>query len=46
VYPLIAVAVLGAINWDINLFVKRFPEVGEEVAVEKIQGFQAEKPRI
>ncbi len=30
------VAVLGAINWDINLFVKRFPEVGEEVAVEKV----------
>jgi len=33
---LIEVAVLGAINWDINLFVRRFPEVGEEVAVEKI----------
>jgi len=31
-----ALAVLGAINWDINLFVKRFPEVGEEVAVERI----------
>jgi len=30
------VAVLGAINWDINLFVRRFPEVGEEVAVERI----------
>lgn len=33
---MIAVTVLGAINWDINLFVKRFPEVGEEVAVERI----------
>jgi len=26
----------GAINWDINLFVKRFPEPGEEVRVLKI----------
>ena len=27
---------MGAINWDINLFVERFPEVGEEVPVERI----------
>jgi ribokinase len=27
---------MGAINWDINLFVERFPEIGEEVPVEKI----------
>lgn len=33
---MIEVTVLGAINWDTNLFVRRFPEVGEEVAVEKI----------
>lgn len=33
---MVAVTVLGAINWDINLFVKRFPEVGEEVTVERI----------
>ena len=30
------IVVLGAVNWDINLFVKRFPEIGEEVPVEKI----------
>ena len=29
-------AVAGCINWDINLFLKRFPEVGEEVQVHKI----------
>jgi len=28
--------VAGAINWDINLFVERFPEIGEEVPVQKI----------
>lgn len=28
--------VTGAINWDINLFVTRFPAVGEEVSVRKI----------
>jgi len=27
---------MGAINWDINLFVERFPEIGEEVPVERI----------
>ena len=30
------VVVIGAINWDINLFVKRFPKVDEEVAVKQI----------
>jgi ribokinase len=30
------ICVVGAINWDINLFVERFPEIGEEVPVEKI----------
>jgi len=30
------ICVLGAINWDINLFVERFPEIGEEVPVLKI----------
>jgi ribokinase len=29
-------AVTGALNWDINLFVKRLPRPGEEVVVEKI----------
>jgi len=33
---LVEVTVLGAVNWDINLFVKRFPEIGEEVPVERI----------
>lgn len=33
---MVRVSVVGAINWDINLFVKRFPEVGEEVSVERI----------
>jgi ribokinase len=33
---LVDVTVLGAVNWDINLFVKRFPEIGEEVPVERI----------
>jgi ribokinase len=28
--------VTGAINWDINLFVTQFPQVGEEVSVRKI----------
>ncbi len=28
---------IGAINWDINLFMKRLPRDGEEVPVEKIQ---------
>lgn len=29
-------AVTGAINWDVNLFVKRLPRPGEEVVVEKL----------
>lgn len=33
---MVKVAVAGAINWDINLFVDRFPKVGEEVPVERI----------
>ena len=33
---MIKVAVAGAINWDINLFVNRLPEIGEEVPVERI----------
>jgi len=28
--------VIGCINWDINLFLTRFPQVGEEVPVNKI----------
>jgi len=30
------ICVAGAINWDINLFVERFPQIGEEVPVRKI----------
>jgi ribokinase len=30
---LVEIAVLGAINWDINLFVKTFPKIGEEIPV-------------
>ncbi len=33
---MVTICVVGAINWDINLFVERFPEVGEEVSVERI----------
>jgi len=33
---LVDLVVAGCINWDINLFLKRFPEVGEEVPVHKI----------
>jgi len=33
---MVSVVVSGAINWDINLFVARFPTVGEEVAVRRI----------
>jgi len=33
---LVKICVLGAINWDINLFVDRFPEIGEEVPVKRI----------
>jgi ribokinase len=28
--------VIGAINWDINLFIKKFPREGEEVVVKRI----------
>jgi len=28
--------VIGAINWDINLFIKRFPRKGEETVVQRI----------
>jgi len=30
---LVKICVAGAIDWDINLFVERFPEIGEEVPV-------------
>jgi len=30
------ICVAGAINWDINLFVERFPQIGEEVPVQRI----------
>jgi len=33
---MVKICVAGAINWDINLFVERFPEIGEEVPVQKI----------
>jgi ribokinase len=33
---LVKVVVRGAINWDISLFVKRFPKRGEEVVVQRI----------
>lgn len=33
---MVRIAVAGAINWDINLFVERFARVGEEVAVRRI----------
>jgi ribokinase len=33
---MVKVVVAGAINWDINLFVKKFPKIGEEIAVERI----------
>jgi len=29
--------VTGALNWDINLFVKRLAQPGEEVVVERIE---------
>src|SRR2546422_10811910 len=29
-------AITGALNWDINLFVKQIPRSGQEVVVEKI----------
>ena len=33
---MVKICVAGAINWDINLFVERFPEIGEEVPVKQI----------
>jgi len=33
---LLKTLVIGAINWDINLFIKRFPRAGEEVVVTRI----------
>ncbi len=33
---MVRICVAGAINWDINLFVERFPQIGEEVPVERI----------
>ncbi len=33
---MVSVVVSGAVNWDINLFIARFPSVGEEVAVRRI----------
>jgi ribokinase len=30
------VLVTGAINWDINLFIQRFPSVGEEISIQRI----------
>ena len=33
---LVKICVAGAINWDMNLFVERFPEIGEEVPVKRI----------
>lgn len=33
---MVKVCVSGAINWDINLFIDRFPEIGEEIPVNKI----------
>ena len=33
---MVKVVVAGAINWDINLFVRRFPRPGEEIPVARI----------
>lgn len=33
---MLATVVIGAINWDINLFVKRFPKKGEEILVDRL----------
>jgi ribokinase len=35
---MVKVVVAGAINWDINLFVQRFPRPGEEMPVVRIAG--------
>jgi hypothetical protein len=34
--PLIKIIVAGSINWDINLFVQKFPRPGEEMPVARI----------
>ena len=34
--PLAKTIVIGAINWDLNLFIDRFPRRGEEVVVRRI----------
>ncbi len=34
--PVVDVVVAGAINWDINLFVRKFPQPGEETPVFRI----------
>jgi len=33
---MVKTCVAGAVNWDINLFVERFPQIGEEVPVDRI----------
>lgn len=33
---LVRTVVIGAVNWDVNLFVKRFPRKGEEAVVKRI----------
>jgi ribokinase len=38
VSPMVKVVVAGAINWDINLFVQRFPRPGEEMPIARIAG--------
>jgi ribokinase len=35
-FPLVKTVVIGAINWDLNLFIDRFPRKGEEVVVRRI----------
>jgi ribokinase len=35
---LVKVVVAGAINWDVNLFVQRFPRPGEEMPIDRIEG--------
>jgi ribokinase len=35
---LVRIAVIGAINWDINLFVRRFPGAGEQTVIERVTG--------
>ena len=33
---MLKVVIIGAINWDVNFFVSRFPQKGEEIVVKKI----------